>query len=304
MANVMAKRKKILLTGGTGFIGSNLTEYLVKQGYHVTVLARSAGKKGNSTGQIDFVQSLSELQNGGWYGVINLAGEPLDRVRWSIEQKELIIKSRVTLTCSLNEWIQNLNEPPAVLISGSAVGWYGHWDDECLDESSPSHEGFSNKLCAAWESAAYGLVDLECRICIVRLGIVLGDSGGSLPAMLLPAKLGLSGPMGNGMQWWSWIHIADTVRSITMLLEDGDAAGVFNLTAPNPVTQKTFARALGKQLNRPSFMPLPEFAAKLMLGEFAEEVLLRGQRVLPRKLLDAGFKFDHPSLPEALNHLL
>ena len=300
----MTKRKKILVTGGTGFIGSKLTQYLVEQGYHVTVLTRSAGKKRSNTGQIDFIQSLNVLPNSDWHGVINLAGEPLNRVRWSIEQKKIIIKSRVTLTCSLNEWIRELRMPPEVLISGSAIGWYGHWGDEYLDESSPSHEGFSNKLCAAWESAAYELADLDCRICIVRLGIVLGDSGGSLPAMLLPAKLGLSGPMGNGVQWWSWIHIADTVRSIAMLLENREATGVFNLTAPNPVTQKAFARALGKQLHRPTFIPLPECAATLMLGEFAEEVLLRGQRVLPKKLLDAGFKFNHPSLPDALHHLL
>ena len=300
----MAKHKNVLITGGTGFIGRHLVQYLVDHGYHVTLLTRSYQENQPISDQIDFVSSLEALPEINWYGIINLAGEPLNKVRWSVEQKELITKSRVSLTLSLNAWIRNLREPPEVYISGSAVGWYGHWDNEYLDEDSPGREGFSNKLCEAWEAAANELSDLECRICIVRLGIVLGNHGGSLPAMLFPAKLGLGGPMGSGNQWWSWIHIADTVRCFEMLLENRQANGVFNLTAPNPVTQAEFARSLGKQLNRPAVLPLPGFIVKLMMGEFAEEVLLKGQRVFPKKLLDAGFTFNHPDLPDALRHLL
>ena len=300
----MTKRKNILVTGGTGFSGSTLTQYLVGQGYHVTVLTRTSQQGRNNLDQIDFVSSLNTIRNSDWYGIVNLAGEPLNKVRWSVGQKEKIINSRVTLTCRINDWIRDLQVPPEILISGSAVGWYGHWDDECLDEDSHNREGFSNELCGAWESAAFEAADLVSRICIIRLGIVLGSHGGSLPAMLLPAKLGLGGPMSNGSQWWSWIHITDTVRSIAMLLKNREANGVFNLTAPTPVTQKTFAATLGKQLNRPAILPLPGLIIKLMMGEFAEEVLLNGQRVLPKKLLDAGFEFNYPNLPDALSQLL
>ncbi len=292
------------MTGGTGFIGRYLSQQLIKQGYHVTVLTRSGADISISTEHLAFVNSLADLQPRPWYGVINLAGEPLNKTRWSPAQKAQIISSRVAITQDLNAWLRGLSAPPEVFISGSAVGWYGHWDDECLDEDSPSRAGFSNALCAAWETAAMAQADLAGRLCIVRLGIVLGNDGGSLPAMLLPAKLGLGGPMGDGRQWWSWIHLEDVVRSIKMLLENPQATGVFNLTAPHPVTQIEFARTLGRQLHRPALLPLPGFMAKLMLGEFAEEVLLKGQRVRPKRLLDSGFTFNHPDLPRALRDLL
>ena len=300
----MTNSKNILMTGGTGFIGRYLSQQLIKQGYHVTVLTRSGADISNSTEHLAFVNALADLQPRTWYGVINLAGEPLNKTRWSPAQKAQIISSRVAVTQALNAWLRGLSTPPEVFISGSAVGWYGHWDDECLDEDSPSRAGFSNALCAAWETAAMAQADLTGRLCIVRLGIVLGNDGGSLPAMLLPAKLGLGGPMGDGRQWWSWIHLEDVVRSIKMLLENPQATGVFKLTAPYPVTQIEFARTLGRHLHRPAVLPLPGFMAKLMLGEFAEEVLLKGQRVRPKKLLDSGFTFNHPDLPRALRDLL
>lgn len=301
---LMTNRKNILITGGTGFIGGHLSRYLVDQGYAVTVLTRAEAIHQTGTEHLAFVAALADLQPSHWYGVINLAGEPLNKTRWSQAQKAQIINSRVAVTQDLTAWLRGLSTPPEVFISGSAVGWYGHWDDECLDEDSPSRAGFSNALCAAWETAAMAQADLARRLCIVRLGIVLGNDGGSLPAMLLPAKLGLGGSMGNGRQWWSWIHLEDVVRSIKMLLENPQATGVFNLTAPHPVTQIEFAHTLGRQLHRPALLPLPGFMAKLMLGEFAEEVLLKGQRVRPKKLLDNGFTFNHPDLPTALRHLL
>ena len=302
--NLMRNSKYILLTGGTGFIGRCLSQHLIDQGYHVTVLTRSGAKLSSGTEHLAYIAALADLQPRHWYGVINLAGEPLNKTRWSTAQKAQIISSRVAVTQRLNEWLRTLSTPPEVYISGSAVGWYGHWDDECLDEDSPSRAGFSNTLCVAWEAAAMAQADLASRLCIIRLGIVLGNAGGSLPAMLLPAKLGLGGPMGAGQQWWSWSHMEDVVRSINLLLENPQATGVFNLTAPNPVTQIEFARALGRQLHRPALLPLPGFMAKLMLGEFAEEVLLKGQRVKPKHLLDSGFTFNHPELPGALRQLL
>lgn len=294
----------ILITGGTGFIGGHLIEHLVDRGYRITVLSRSSPMTNAKHAQVCFVSSLDDLPETIWYGVINLAGEPLDKSRWSANQKALIIESRLSITSRVNDWIRKLPVPPKVYISGSAIGWYGHWDNECLDEESAHREGFSHQLCNAWEAQANQLGDVDCRICNARLGIVLGANGGSLPAMLLPAKLGLGGPMGNGDQWWSWIHVNDTVRCFEMLLENDLAEGVFNLTAPTPVTQSVFAKTLGNQLKRPSFMPLPGFMAKLMLGEFAEEVLLNGQRVFPKKLISSGFTFDYEDLSGALQDLL
>lgn len=295
--------KNILITGGTGFIGGHLSQHLVDSGYHVTILTRSDLSDRANSDQINFASSLDSLANIDWYGVINLAGEPLDKSRWSDEQKAQIIDSRVSMTLRLNTWIRDLPKPLEVYISGSAIGWYGHWQDEFLDEASTYHAGFSHQLCEAWESAANELADLETRICTVRIGIVLGADGGPLPAMLLPAKLGLGGPMGSGDQWWSWVHIVDAVRCFEMLLDNSLARGVFNLTAPAPVPQGQFARILGKQLNRPAVLPLPGFMAKLMLGEFAEEVLLNGQRVLPKNLTAAGFTFNYPELADALRDL-
>lgn len=300
----MNTRKNILITGGTGFIGRHLIEHLVDRGYRIAVLTRSPPAAHTKHDQVYFVSSLDDLAETHWYGVINLAGEPLDKSRWSADQKALIIESRLSITARVNDWIRQLCAPPKVYISGSAIGWYGHWDNEYLDEASAHREGFSHQLCDAWEKQANQLADVDCRICTARLGIVLGQNGGSLPAMLLPAKLGLGGPMGNGDQWWSWIHIKDTVRCFEMLLDNDQAEGVFNLTAPTPVRQAEFAKSLGHQLKRPSFMPLPSFMAKLMLGEFAEEVLLNGQRVLPKKLTSSGFTFDYADLSDALRDLL
>jgi uncharacterized protein (TIGR01777 family) len=300
----MKTHNNLLITGGTGFIGRHLSEHLVDQGYRVTILTREATTDRSNSDHISYVSSLESLPDVNWYGVINLAGEPLDKSRWSEEQKSRIINSRVSMTARLNVWIRNLPTPPQVYISGSAIGWYGHWAEESLDEDSAFHEGFSHQLCDAWEREANKLADLGTRICTVRIGIVLGADGGSLPAMLLPAKMGLGGPMGSGDQWWSWVHIVDAVRCFEMLLDNPQAKGVFNMTAPRPERQGDFARTLGKQLRRPAILPLPSFMAKLMLGEFAEEVLLKGQRVLPKNLIAAGFTFKYPALSDALRNLV
>ena len=300
----MTDSKQILITGGTGFIGSHLSQYLVAQGYLVTMLSRTLNVKRNPSQGITVTTSLATLNNDDWYGIINLAGEPLNRSRWSAAQKNRIIDSRISVTRTLNSWIRTLKVPPKVYISGSAIGYYGHWDNELIDEDSLCREGFSNLLCKSWEAAANEVADLPIRRCVIRIGIVLGNDGGSLPALLLPAKLGLGGPMGGGSQWWSWIHVQDLVRSCKLLLEDPEAQGAFNLTAPNPVTQAEFARILGKQLNRPAIMPLPAFMMKLLVGEFADEVLLRGQRVLPSHLLKRRFTFAYPNLALALSELL
>jgi uncharacterized protein (TIGR01777 family) len=303
----MSDVKRLLISGGTGFIGKALCRYLQARGYSITVLTRNPAKWQSTPAApgIEYVSSLKELDNQFvWYGVVNLAGEPLSSGRWNARRKAVYRDSRVETTEQIAQWTRQLARPPEVFLSASAIGWYGHWQDEPLDESSTAHDGYTHQLCRDWEAAATEHLAPGCRNCVVRIGIVLGEGEGPLPAMLFPARLGLGGPMGTGSQWWSWIHIEDLIRLFHFLLEKDDAIGPINGTSPNPVTQKAFARALGRQLHRPAFLPLPGFMASLILGEFADEILLNGQRVLPSKSLLAGFTFEFPEIENALSDIL
>ncbi len=303
----MADVKRLLVSGGTGFIGKALCGYLQARGYSITVLTRNPAKWQSAPAApgIDYVSSLNELDDQlVWYGVVNLAGEPLSSGRWNARRKAVYRDSRVETTEQIAQWTHQLARPPEVFLSASAIGWYGHWQDEPLDESSTAHDGYTHQLCRDWEAAATEHLASGCRSCVVRIGIVLGEGEGPLPAMLFPARLGLGGPMGTGSQWWSWIHIDDLIRLFHFLLEKDDVRGPVNGTAPNPVTQRAFARALGRQLRRPALLPLPGFMASLILGEFADEILLNGQRVLPTKSLLGGFSFEFPELGSALSDIL
>jgi uncharacterized protein (TIGR01777 family) len=254
---------------------------------------------------VDYVSDLAQLDTStDWYGVINLAGEPLNQGRWNASRKQRYRDSRVDITSRVSRWTHRLDRPPEVLISASAIGWYGHWEDQLLDESSGAHDGFSHQLCRDWEAAATDQPVPGCRSCVLRIGLVLGVDDGPLLAMLMPARLGLGGPMGSGAQWWSWIHIHDLVRLFHFLLENDAIDGPVNATAPNPTTQKQFAKTLGRQLGRPALLPMPGFLARWILGEFAHEVLLNGQRVIPTKSLRSGFEHHFPELAPALNDLL
>jgi uncharacterized protein (TIGR01777 family) len=302
----MSEHRNILVTGGTGFIGGHLCQFLCSHGYRITILSRHPEQHSASISRgVQFVSCLDELDTHiDWYGVINLAGEPLSAGRWNPVRKALYRDSRIELTQRLNKWIRGLEHAPAVFLSASAVGWYGHWQDEFLDESCASNGGYAHQLCSDWESAAAEQLPPQTRLCLVRIGIVLGREGGPLPEMLRPAKLGLGGPMGSGRQWWSWIHIYDLVHLFLFLLETDDVSGPVNATAPNPVTQREFARSLGAVLRRPAFLPLPAFMAELALGEFAREILLNGQRVLPVVAQSGGFSFKYPDLGPALSDIL
>ena len=303
----MNKAKHILISGGTGFIGTHLSQQLLACGYQVTILSRSAAAltKRNPPGQIEYRTSLDTIDPDIlWRGVINLAGEPLDAGRWNSARKTEFRDSRIDTSLSLSRWIGTLSVPPEVMLSGSAIGWYGHWSDEILDEEGSAYDGYSHRLCQDWERAAIASLPSATRACTVRTGIVLGVDGGPLPKMLRPARLGLGGPMGSGQQWWSWVHIDDLVRLFIFLLENASVSGAVNATAPVPVTQREFARSLGKVLNRPAILPLPAVIAELVLGEFAREVLLNGQRVVPAVAQSAGFSFSYPQLLLALYNLL
>lgn len=294
--------EEVLITGGTGFIGGHLVSRLLELGVGATVLSRQVQPPREG---VTFIQSLNDWTvPEGRYAVVNLAGEPLNKGRWNAERKARYRSSRIELTQELVRWIARQDNPPESLVSGSAVGWYGHRGDDALTELSNAAPGYSHDLCADWEEAsAQGLPD-TVRRCVLRTGVVLGSDGGPLPEMLTPARLGLGGPLGTGEQWWSWIHVADLVGIIVWLLQNPACNGVFNGTAPHPVRQGEFAKTLGEVLHRPAFMPLPAFVARAMLGEFAEEILLNAQRVEPARVQALGFAFEFPSLKPALDDIL
>lgn len=286
---------KVLLTGATGFVGRRLSDLLRGKGHEVLPVSRSPGAAFDWSGE--------GLQRGvaAADAIVHLAGENLFARRWSARQKEVLRKSRVDTTLRLARLAAE--HDTKVFVSASAVGRYGPSDDRELDESSPRGSDFLADLCTQWEDATEAAVEVGVRTAIVRIGVVLGKDGGALAKMLFPFRLGLGGPLGSGAQWMSWIHLDDLCSLIVFLLENDGAAGPFNATAPNPVTMRTLARTLGRVLHRPAFLPAPAPMVRLALGEVAD-VLLTGQRVLPRRALAAGFSFRHPELEAALRDLL
>ncbi|MCK5138405.1 MAG: TIGR01777 family oxidoreductase, partial [Thermodesulfovibrionia bacterium] len=232
--------------------------------------------------------------------VINLAGEPIVSSRWTKVRKERIMSSRIHTTHALVQSMQNAHQRPTVLISASAIGYYGaHEDEEVTEETQPATD-FLAEVCKAWEAEALKAQELGVRVVLIRIGAVLESDGGALPPMTIPFKFFLGGPIGSGKQWFSWIHRDDMVGIITYALENDFVSGPFNATAPQPVTNREFTSALGKALNRPSWLSVPGFIVRLSLGELGS-VLLTGQRVLPEKILKAGYKFRFNEVNEALS---
>ncbi|MFI8717183.1 TIGR01777 family oxidoreductase [Stenotrophomonas sp. NPDC077464] len=289
----------ILITGGTGFIGQRLCQRLLAAGHRVTVLTRSPGRSGQAG--VQYVGVLGDV--GPVHAVVNLAGEPLVEGRWSPARKQAMLASRIGTTQALLDWMRGLPTRPQVLVSGSAIGYYGPRDGTALEESaSPGHD-FAAMLCRHWEAEAAKAEDLGVRTCVVRTGIVLDRDGGALARMLPPFRLGLGGPMGDGRQWMSWIHRDDLVGLILWLLADPEARGAFNGTAPGAVTNAAFARTLADVLGRPAWVRTPAFALKLGFGEMAG-LLLTGQNVVPARALQEGYRFRHPTLDGALRAIL
>jgi uncharacterized protein (TIGR01777 family) len=290
----------ILVTGGTGFIGSALVPEFLKRGFSVTVLTRHQQPV---RAGVTYVQSLDALQTPVDV-VINLAGASLAGRRWSDGYKAEMVASRAGFTEQLVQWMSAQSMPPGLLISGSAIGFYGCSRDQFFDETSPGGRGFSAQLCQAWESAASVLEGSETRVATLRLGVVFDRSGGALSEMMRSFKLGIGTWMGDGEQWLSWVHRADVVRAILFLCGDEKASGAYNVVAPRPVTHREFSRVLSAR--RPTLLNfgLPAPIARLLLGEMADELLLEGQRVTPNKLLEAGFDFRFASLDSALIDIL
>jgi len=301
---------KILVTGASGFVGRALCQKLKEKGHAIGVLTRNEDRTRQSLPNMDSYtawdpenEPAPQVALKDHDAIIHLAGENVAG-RWSKAKKAKIFSSRDLGTQNLIKGLEQCaNDAPKTLISASAIGYYGERGDDELPEEEQSGDDFLAKVCAAWENAARAAEKLGVRTIRVRIGIVLGEGGGALDAMLLPFKLGAGGPLGSGQQWWSWIHRADLVDLLCHALENPQISGAINGTAPHPVRQKDFATTMGKVLRRPAFLPGPAFAIRLAVGEFSCE-LLSSKKVLPKAALAAGFEFTYPELQPALENIL
>jgi uncharacterized protein (TIGR01777 family) len=291
---------KVLITGGTGFLGTALVRALRHRGHNVTVLSRHPGKPGEALWPTDGQEGALLARVDRTDAVINLAGESIAGARWTPERKKMIRDSRVDVTSALATAIATASAPPPVFLSGSAIGFYGVRDDAPLDEASSNGADFLGRVCAEWEAAAMGASG-RTRLVWLRTGIVLDKHAGALPQMARPFRFGVGGPIGSGRQYMSWIHLQDWVNLVLWALDRDSVSGPLNLTAPSPVTNREFSRILAGELRRPGVLPAPAFALRLLMGEMADALVLGGQRVLPRKAEEGGYSFRYPYLGPAIH---
>jgi hypothetical protein len=294
-----------LLTGGTGLIGAAICQKLQAAGHTVIVLSRQREKVHRRCGLSAIaITDLNEIGSHEHVDVvINLAGAPIANARWSARRKRILEQSRIDSTERLVEWLSHRQKKPAALISGSAVGWYGDQEDTPLNENSGFRDDYAHRLCDRWEQAALKAREAGVRVCIVRTGLVLAANGGLLQRLLLPFRLGLGGPIGDGTQYMPWVHLDDIANLFIFLSKQTALDGVFNGTAPGPVTNAEFTQTLAHQLHRPAVMRVPACVLKAGLGELSE-LLLGGQRALPENARAAGFEFHYTELETALNDIL
>ncbi|TGN41784.1 TIGR01777 family oxidoreductase [Marinobacter confluentis] len=293
--------KRILITGGTGFIGQALCPALLQKGYSLTVLSRQPDRVVQALcGRVEAVGDLKSLNaHPGFNAVINLAGEGIADKRWTESRKQALRDSRIALTNALAEVISSWEQPPEVLVSGSAVGFYGDQGKKPVNEASAPVDEFTHRMCRDWEKAALAVSSDRTRVCLARTGIVVGPDGGFLQRMLLPFKLGLGGRISDGHQFMPWVHRDDVVAALIWMLETPEAQGPYNLVSPNPVSNREFTSTLAGVLHRPAIFPVPAPVLKLGLGEMAR-LLLTGQKAHPEKLLHEGFEFRYEELKTAL----
>ncbi|MCX6143601.1 MAG: TIGR01777 family oxidoreductase [Ignavibacteriales bacterium] len=300
---------KIVIAGATGLIGKLLTKTLLNSGHSVVVLTRNAELPTTSSQPLLHFDHWDGKGEGSWHchidhadAVVNLAGESLGANRWTKSRKRALISSRVDPTASIVNAMKAATAKPRVFVNASAVGYYGPVEEGDVTEDNQAGDDFTSTLCVEWEQAALGAMAFGVRVVLLRSGIVLDPRGGALQKMLLPFRLFAGGPLGSGDQWLPWIHREDEVRAICFSLENERVSGPVNLASPESVTMRDFCVALGKTLRRPSGLRVPTFVLRALLGEMAD-IVLTGQRVVPKKLLQEGFKFRFPDLKDALENL-
>ena len=292
----------VLVTGGTGFIGTALVLALMAQGYTVSVLTRQTDVSADLPGEkLNYIQSVESLDCSP-DAVINLAGASLADKRWTANYKTVIQDSRIRFTKKLGESLAARGFAPSIWISGSAIGYYGASLEERFVESDPAGEGFAAQLCVDWEQSANEACG-DARLCLLRIGVVLDRDGGAFAQMAQPFKFGLANWIGHGRQWLSWIHRDDVVAAILHLLADNTLSGAFNLTAPEAVTSRQFCQLMQRHYRTLIAMPMPAAVMRVIVGGMAEELLLQGQQVVPAALIDSGFQFKHPDLDSALKQI-
>jgi hypothetical protein len=289
---------RILITGGTGFVGQALCPGLQAAGHEAVILTRQSRPR-LPQGATSAATRLADLDAGSFGAVVNLAGAPVDGGRWTERRLKELFDSRVGTTAALVEWLGSSPRRPQVLVSASAVGYYGEQGDRPITEETPPTPGLTHDLCAAWEAEAQKANALGVRVCTMRIGVVLDRGGGALAKMLPAFQFGLGGRLGAGRHFFPWIHRDDVVGACLWMLENPQARGPYNLGAPNPVTNAEFTRELARALRRPAVLPVPEAALRLLFGDMAQ-LLLASDRMLPQRLLDAGFRFRYPTLDRAL----
>lgn len=304
---------RVAVTGATGFVGSRLVERLQQEGHQIVVFTRNATRAKQVFPSTIFptveIVSYSPLQSGDWQqkisgcdGVINLAGAPIAEGRWTPERKQEILDSRKIGTQKIVEAISQANPKPSVLINSSAIGYYGTSETQTFDEANSAGHDFLAQVCQAWEAEAEKVRASSTRLVILRTGIVLGK-GGAIAKMLLPFRFFAGGPLGSGQQWFSWIHRDDLVNLYLKALTQPDMDGIFNATSPNPVRMAELCHTLGQVMHRPSWLPVPDFALELLLGDSAK-VVLEGQQVLPKRTQAAGFEYRYPRIKQALEDIV
>ena len=295
---------KILVSGASGLIGTHLIPTLLAKGNQVYKLVRHA-PHGIDEIEWDAEKGFTdEEQLENFDAVVHLAGDNVASENWSDEKKRRIRESRTVGTRVLVDALKRRIVPPKHFISASAIGFYGSRADELLNEESAAGKGFLPEVCREWEAEAEKAENFGARVVLIRIGVVLAKDGGALAKMLTPFKFGVGGTTGSGKQWMSWIAIDDLIKIFNFALDNTDLRGALNAVAPNAVTNAEFTATLGTVINRPTFLPTPEFAIKLLFGEMGETLLLEGARVYPQKLLDAKFEFDYPNLESAMRHVL
>jgi len=292
-----------LITGGTGLIGSALCRRLLADNHNIVILSR---RPKQVMPPLHAVQYLTQLKADQLFDVvINLAGEAITDKRWGASQKQRISNSRFNISEALIKYLENTPHKPKLLVSGSAIGYYGLGiGDAELDETALGDESFSSQLCQHWESIALQAEELGIRCCILRTGIVLAKEGGALSKMMPVFKMGLGGRIGSGQQWMSWIHLDDLLGIILHCIEQPEISGPINGTAPRPVRNRVFSKTLAKALKRPCVLPLPAQLVRILMGQMGEELLLSGQKVMPIKALKSGYKFQYESLESALLNII